>query len=158
MLTSVCASTCRVGEVENLRSAAAAIAPALARKNVVTSASRRRAGNWVMTKDRWKPGGKVSAAAELFAGLVQRPFFRGGECAEAVAVDLVENAVDLGADILARRRDLGGRAGERRGHPARTFHPARRLELGARAQGEPVDLVEVAIVAPADQHAAEMRR
>ena len=50
--------------------------------------------------------GQGSAVAEVMASLVQHAFLRIGERAEAVEIDLVEDAIDLGAEGVAR---AGGR-------------------------------------------------
>ena len=44
---------------------------------------------------------EVSPTTQQVAGVIQQPFFISGQCPEPIAIDFIENAVDLGTQILA---------------------------------------------------------
>src|SRR5690606_16554216 len=94
------------------------------------------------------------AAAEQILGAVEHTFFLVGQRAETMAVDLVEDAVYLGAQIAAvgevdfefRRTGAGGLA---------LAGPFGQLEAGGPAEA-PIAFMDVAKINPAGHHAAEV--
>ncbi len=58
-----------------------------------------------LTIGRPEAGLRISAAAEEVLGIVEQAFLLLGKSAEAVRIYLIQNAIDLGAQVRRRGRD-----------------------------------------------------
>ena len=99
---------------------------------------------------------EVSPTTQQVAGVIQQPFFISGQCPEPIAIDFIENAVDLGAQILASS-DIHLNRGDCFRHFWFFPEPTRKFNIAVGFRKPPAGLMDVSEVNPAGQHASEVR-
>ena len=95
--------------------------------------------------------------AQHVFGAVQHPFFIVGQGPESLAVYLVQDPINLGSEIsLATQIHLI--SGTWRGGLDLFLGPAWQLNTGGARGKTPLAVMDIAIIEPANQHAAQMGR